>query len=281
MEGMSRSRTSARSGAAQHGVRDRAVTGLLACGIAYPVTYVVANDLIAATRYPGYSRVDQVVSELSATGAPTRRFLVMMLPAFTGLTVAYGAGVWKAAGQRPALRATGLVLLASGATSIAWLPFPMSSREVIARGKATGSDTGHVVLSGLTIAEILALFGAGAGAFGTRFRNYSLTSGAVVLLSGALTSRQAAKLSTGQPTPRMGLYERISIGTWLQWMAALATILLREQRALTGKRPPMLRAADVARRDGPNVPRRTKAGARSGHEQANAGPAAYGPLNLL
>jgi hypothetical protein len=30
----------------------------------------------------------------------------------------------------------------------------------------------------------------------------------------------------------MGLYERISIGAWLQWMAVLAIILLREQRPL-------------------------------------------------
>ena len=232
-EGMIQS-PSARSGAARRALRGRAVTGLLGCGIAYPVTYVVANDIIAAARSPGYSRIDQAVSELSATGAPTRRFLVGMLPVFTVLTVAYGIGVWNAAGRRRALRGTGLVLLASGATGVAWLPFPMSSRDVIARGATTGGDTGHLVLSGLTVAEIVALFGTGAGAFGTRFRIYSLTCGAVVLVSGALTSRQAAKLASGQPTPRMGLYERISIGTWLQWMAVLATILLREQRPFTG-----------------------------------------------
>lgn len=156
-----------------------------------------------------------------------------MLPVFTELTVAYGIGVWEAAGRRWALRTTGLVLLTSGATGIAWLPFPMSSRDVIAGGAATGGDTGHLVLSGLTVAEILALLGAGSGAFGTRFRIYSLTSATVVLLSGALTSRQGAKLANGKPTPRMGLYERISIATWLQWMAALATILLREQRRRT------------------------------------------------
>lgn len=194
------------------------------------MTYVVANDVIAASRYPGYRRADQAVSELSATGAPTRPFLVAMLPVFTGLTAAYGVGVWRAAGNRRALRATGAVLLASGATGIAWLPFPMSSREDIARGATTGGDTGHLVLSGLTVAEILALLGSGSGAFGTRFRTYSLTSAAVVLLSGALMSRQSAKLPDGQPTPGLGLYERISIGAWLQWMATLATILLREQR---------------------------------------------------
>ena len=221
---------SARSAAAQSALQGRAVTSLLGCGIVYPVAYVVANDIIAAARYPGYSRINQAVSELSATGAPTRRFLVGMLPAFAGLTVAYGIGVWNAAGRRRALRATGLAL-ASGATGIAWLPFPMSSRDVIARGATTGGDTGHLILSGLTVAEMIALFGTGAGAFGTRFRIYSLTCGAVERVSGALTSRQAANLASGRPTPGMGLYERISIGTWLQWMAVLATILLREQAA--------------------------------------------------
>lgn len=235
---MARWRRFGRSGAAGQPHEGRAVSGLLACGIAYPVTYAVANDVVAAARHPGYSRIDQAVSELSATGAPTRRFLVCMLPGFTGLTLAFGTGVWKVAGRRRALRATGLVLLASAATGIAWVPFPMSSREVIARGEAVGGDTGHLVLSGLTVAEILTLLGAGSAAFGKGFRAYSLTSAAVVLLSGALTSRQAANLPDGKPTPGMGLYERISIGTWLLWMAVLATILLREQRAVAGRLAP-------------------------------------------
>lgn len=202
---------------------------LLGCGIAYPIAYVVANDVVAASRYRGYSRMDQAVSELSATGAPTRRFLVAMLPVFSGLTAAYGAGVWSAAEGRRALRAAGTVLLASSATSVAWLPFPMSSRQDIARGAASNADTGHLVLSGLTVAEIVALLGTGSGAFGRRFRAYSLTSAGVVLVSGALTSTQAAKLPDGNPTPRMGLYERTSIGAWLLWMAVLAVRLLREE----------------------------------------------------
>ena len=89
---------------------------LLGCGIAYPVTYVVANDVVAASRYPGYTRVDQAVSELSATGAPTRRFLVAMLPVFTAQTAAYGVGVWRAAEGRRALRGAGALLVAFGAT---------------------------------------------------------------------------------------------------------------------------------------------------------------------
>ena len=60
---------------------------LLACGVLYPLTYVVANDLVAATLYDGYSRMDQAISELSATGAPTRIFLVAMLASIFYLVI--------------------------------------------------------------------------------------------------------------------------------------------------------------------------------------------------
>lgn len=100
-----------------------------------------------------------------------------MLPVFTELTVAYGIGVWEAAGRRRALRTTGLVLLTSGATGIAWLPFPMSSRDVIAGGAATGGDTGHLVLSGLTVAEIQA-------ACALRSRTACFVATGVVVMAG-------------------------------------------------------------------------------------------------
>ncbi|HET8604457.1 MAG TPA: DUF998 domain-containing protein [Marmoricola sp.] len=205
------------------------VKALLACGIVYPVGYVVANDVVAASFYPGYCRRDQAVSELSARGAPTRRLLVALMPVFTALSLAYGVGVWQSAGSRRALRATSGILLASGATTAAWLPFPMSPRADIAEGTTGRADTGHLVLSGLTVAEVLALFGAGSAAFGPGFRAYTALSGATVLACGALTSQQATRLPRGKPTPRMGLYERTSIGAWLLWMAVLAVRLLREQ----------------------------------------------------
>lgn len=209
----------------------RTTNALLACGIAYPVAYVIANDVVGASRYPGYSRRDQAVSELSATGAPPRTFLTGVLPVHAALATAFGAGVWRSARGRRSLRAAGALLMASGVTSVAWAPFPMSSREDIVAGKGSTNDTGHLVLSALTVAEIVGLLGAGSGSFGRGFRTYSLASAATVLATGSLTSWQAARLPSGRPTPGMGLYERLSIGAWLQWMAALATVLLRERRS--------------------------------------------------
>ncbi len=205
---------------------------LLSCGVAYSLLYVVENDVIAAARYEGYSRVSQAVSELSAKGAPTRRFLAATLPLSASLITGFGIGVSKSAGGSRALRVTGGLLVAAGPMSFAWLPFPMSSRADIQAGAGGGSGIGHLVLSGATGPLILAQMGSAAAAFGKWFRLYTLASAATVLVfAGALTGRGAVKLAKGEPTGRMGLYERIGIGAWLQWMAVLAISLLQRSGA--------------------------------------------------
>lgn len=205
---------------------------LLACGAGYSLLYVVENDVIAATRYQGYSRMSQAISELSAKGAPTRKFLAATLPLSAALMTAFGIGVSKSAGGSRALRVTGGLLVAGGPLSFAWLPFPMSSRADIQAGAGAGNDVGHLVLSSVTGLLILCQMASAAAAFGKPFRLYSLASAATVLVFlGALTGRQGAKLAKGEPTARLGLYERIGMGAWLQWIAVLAVKLLRAIQA--------------------------------------------------
>lgn len=216
--------------------RANLVRTLLACGVGYSLLYVVENDLIAATRYEGYSRMSQVISELSAKGAPTRKFLAATLPLSAALMTAFGIGVSKSAGGSRALRVTGGLLVAGGPISVAWLPFPMSSRADIQRGAGARNDIGHLVLSGATGLLILAQMGSAAAAFGQRFRLYSLASAATVLLfTGPLTGKEWAKLAKGEPTAWMGLYERIGLGAWLLWMAVLAINLMRTTPGGTSK----------------------------------------------
>ena len=215
-------------GRQRRGSRANLVRALLACGVAYSLLYAVENDLIAAPRYEGYSRMSQAISELSAKGAPTRRFLAAMLPVSGALMSAFGIGVSKAAGGSRALRVTGGLLVAGGPVSVAWLPFPMSSRADLQRGAGGGNEIGHLVLSGATGLFVLAQMGSAATALGKPFRLYSLASAATVLVfAGVLTGREAARLARGEPTPRMGLYERIGTGAWLLWMAVLAINLLQ------------------------------------------------------
>ena len=203
---------------------------LLACGFVYGLAYVVANDVVAATFYDGYSRMSQAISELSATGAPTKPLLTVMSPVFSGLMIAFGIGVWKAARGKRALRVAGGLLAVHGAWMPLWLLAPMSQREVIAAGSGTSSDTMHIVLSGLTGLFVLSEIGFGAAAFGKRFRLYSiLTAATVVIFAAVLTGVASTDLQAGEPTPWLGLVERIGVYAWMLWMGVLAIALIREE----------------------------------------------------
>lgn len=113
----------------------------------YLLVYIIASDVVAASLYDGYSRMDQAISELSATAAPTKTFLTVMLFVYAGLMVAFGVGVWNSAHGQRALRVTGAVLVIWGASGLAWLPFPMTSREDMMAATSSANDVGHTVLS--------------------------------------------------------------------------------------------------------------------------------------
>lgn len=200
---------------------------LLACGVAYGIAYVVFNDAIGATIYDGYSRVDQAISELSSTDAPSKALLTAALPLFSVLVIGFGVGVRKAAAGSRALRVTGAALIAQGVVFPLWLLFPMSSREVlVAEGSGAANDVGHLALSAVAVALILTEMGFGARALGWRFRVFTIAMAATTLIFGALTGLLTQGIETGDPTRWMGLVERVSYGAWLMWMAVLAIALL-------------------------------------------------------
>src|SRR5678815_4513536 len=64
---------------------------LLACGIAVPLLYAVA-DLVAGVQWKGYSFRDQTISELGAIGAPSRTLFSVLLVVVYALMVAFGVG---------------------------------------------------------------------------------------------------------------------------------------------------------------------------------------------
>jgi Protein of unknown function (DUF998) len=227
---LSRLPESARSDTVRKTPRVTVLKILLACGVVYPVLYVLASDGIAATLYDGYSRMDQAVSELSGTAAPTRWFLTAMLLVYTALMVAFGIGVRKSAAGSRALRVTGNLFVAWAIAGLLWLPFPMSSREDVVKGQPMSvNDIGHLVMSGLTLVFIMSALWFGAKAFGRRFRLYSLVTAATVVVFGVLMSTQAPNVP--DPTPWMGLYERVMMWAWFLWIATLAIVLLRTRSA--------------------------------------------------
>ena len=75
------------------------------------------------------------------------------------------------------------------------------------------------------------IVGFGAAALGKRFRVYSIATMVIVLASGAVTGTYASQVQADLPTPGVGVWERISIATFMAWMVVLATALLRAPHA--------------------------------------------------
>ena len=202
---------------------------LLVCGIGYGVAYIVANDLIAAAIFDGYSRIDQAISELSGTDASSRPFLNAMLPLFALLVLGFGIGVWRAAGQSRALRMVGGILIAQAIMFPLWLLFPMTSRDQMVQATSHANDIGHMVLSALAVLFIVVELALSAAALGTGFRYFAITMMITALGAGGYVASTTSDVGAGEPTPWMGFVERVSYGSWLLWMAVLAIVLLRRK----------------------------------------------------
>ena len=67
----------------------------------------------------------------------------------------------------------------------------------------------HLALAVMGIVSWLGAMGFGAAALGKRFRYYSLVTLAVVVAFNALALSYAPEVNAGEPTPFIGLYERI------------------------------------------------------------------------
>jgi hypothetical protein len=206
----------------------------LACGILSSLLYG-AMSLFVPARWPGYDSASQVVSELSAVGAPTRPLWVVLGLLYTLLVIGFGWGVRMAAGrERPRLRFSGALIVIYGALGIGWTFAPMHLRGTLAAGGGTASDTVHLVLAAITEVLFLLALAFAAAALGRVFRVYSVMTCVALFAFGALTFQQSAGIAKGLPTPLIGVWERINIGLFLAWIIVLAvTLLVREHSRST------------------------------------------------
>ena len=201
---------------------------LLVCGILASLLYVALN-VLGAMQWPGYSMASQAVSELSAIDAPSRWLVVPLGLVYTALMVAFGIGVWRSsAGNRP-LRISAVLLLGFGILGFV-APFtPMHMRGT----EFTLTDTLHISFAIVTVVLMFLSMAFGAAAFGERFRLYSIATIVALLVFGALTGPDGPRIAANQPTPFVGIYERINIGVFLLWIIVLAVRLWRVPRVET------------------------------------------------
>ena len=204
---------------------------LLGCGIVSSVLYVV-SDVIGALRYPGYSYADQEFSELTAQGSPVRPLMIALneIP-YTLLVSAFAVGVWTSAPPKHAGRITGAMLLGYAASGMAGgVVFPMNTREALAAGEGTLRNAMHIPATMVMSLFIVLAMGFGASLLGKRLRYYSYGTIAILVVFGVLASLQAGQMQANEPTPWMGIEERINIYATMLWVAVLAIGLLRVQK---------------------------------------------------
>lgn len=195
---------------------------LLSCGIAAPLLYV-ATDALLAMRWDGYSYRDQTISELNAIGAPTRTLSIVLGIAGYAFLVAFGAGVWRAAGADRRLRAAAGALIAFGV--FAWFGVPFASMHV-REAEETLTDTLHVLQLAVAGPLLLVIIGFGAAAFGWRFRIYSAITVLATLAFGAWSGTFGADVASDLETPWVGVIERISVYAYQLWLVVFATTLI-------------------------------------------------------
>lgn len=207
--------------------RSFVLKALLLSGFLSSLLYV-GTDLLGGMRYDGYSFASQAISELGAIGAPSKQFVDPLFFAYNLLALAFGIGVFRAAARdNRALRITGAALIGYGAIGIA-AGFAGSFFAMHQRGTGSvASDGPHIILTAVLVVFLLIAMGFGTFALGKRFRIYSLATIAMVIILGGATAQYAPRVAAGQPTPGMGIVERIDVYSALLWIAVLSITLLQ------------------------------------------------------
>lgn len=196
---------------------------LLICGI-LSIELYVGTDVLAAILWNDYSYTSQTVSELIAIDSPTRPFVIPFFVAYAVLVYAFGVGVWLSAGGKQVLRLTAIGMVGKEVLGLlVTLFFPIHLRGI----EGTLTDTMHAILTGVGV--FFFMFPAmlfGAWGFGKKFKIYSIVTMVVFLICGVLTGIEAPKLVANQPTPWIGILERVNIYGYFLWVVMLTVKLL-------------------------------------------------------
>ncbi len=190
--------------------------------------YYFAINVYVPLHYEGYHSASQTVSELSAIGAPTRSLWVMLVTVYSVLTLAFGWGILRESGQNRYLHWAGVLTIAYTIFGLFWPP--MHTRETLAAGGGSLTDTLHIVWTVITIPLWLLIMVIVTKVFSQSFRIYTIATIVIQLFFGALSGLDASNMQANLPTPWMGVWERISIAAYMIWVIVFAILLLQKER---------------------------------------------------
>jgi len=199
---------------------------LLGLGVLIPF-WLFFGVLLAALAYPGYSHLDQAMSQLGAQGSPTQGFSAWINNLPLGVFfVLFAVGVMRRVrGSRLALFSAGLILV-HGLASFATGYFACDQGCAPAQpsfSQRMHNLAGLVMFLSLTLASLL------WGLLSKRLlgsRDFALFSVACTALGVATVVLMAQAVEVGHS---FGLYQRINYGISVVWVAGLALMLSRSR----------------------------------------------------
>lgn len=195
------------------------------CGIISSLLYI-SVDITASVHWNEfYNYTSQGFSELLAFEAPTRPFVLSFNILYNALVIVFGSCMFITSEKKLSLRITGLLLIGYaiiGIVTPTFFPAPMRNVE------ATATNAMHLPLTVFEVLFILLSIVFGAIANGKKFRLYSICSLVLVTIFGIWGGTFVSKVAGNQPTPRLGVIERVNIYGYLIWVIVLAVALLRK-----------------------------------------------------
>ena len=199
---------------------------LLSCVILAPLLYL-GTELLAGKLIKGYSFSAQSMSELGAAGSPTRPLVVALTLVASAFMIAFGLGVWRAAGPAILPRiVAGLILGNAVAGLAASLFFPNRF------GVRPEFATPGVLLMFISVLCFVLAMVFGAVAFHGWMRILSVAIPAAYILLAILRLATAASSVAGTAV-LIGAQERTMAYGLLLWTMALAVhFLLRSGKGI-------------------------------------------------
>lgn len=195
----------------------------LYCGIAAAIL-TLGTDRLAGRLWKGYSFIEQSMSDLSAAGSPVRSLVAGLTLVTSALMIAFGVGIWQAAGQALLGRIVSICVIGNAAAGlVATLFFPnrFGERPVF------GSPGVLIMFSSVLFFILAILFGAAAYSGWMRILSAAIPAGYVLL---AILRFASAAPTTGQAVTLIGAQERTMGYSYLIWVVSLAVYLLLASR---------------------------------------------------
>ena len=210
--------------------RRGAAAGTLAAAAA---TVYVGAMALGGVLDPDYSHVAMHVSGLTSSHAPNRAFLAALYVGYNLALAGVGLALLRSVVRTRALTvvSASLVLTAGvGILLVTWFPQDSYGHP------ATTAGALHIGLAGVAALLIIVAMIAAGRAFRSDERWASLARPSVWAAMVMVGTGAVGAAATAVSSPVMGLLQRLSIGTFLLWLLAVAWYGLQRPRSMSADR---------------------------------------------